>query len=142
MITNTENKKKWCTLEGVPKVLIDTLCLVRSIQNAQLYAFCILPTHMHIILCPGKKGLSSFMQSFKTNSSKNVKNILSASSLFSGWRDGFFDEHIQTGKQLGAAISYVQRNAAKHRIVTNMMEWPWTSINFPTLLDPIEMWLD
>jgi len=136
--------------EGVPQILIETLFLVRSLQQAKLNAFCILPTHVHLILSPGKNGLSSFMHSFKTNSSKNARNHLSSVqgkdpqkiSCFSGWQDGFHDERIQTGKQCGAAMAYVQGNAAKHRIVKEIAEWPWSSIHFEEFLDSMEMWTE
>lgn len=73
--TNTYNRRPWCANDGMPDILIETLFLVRSLQKAKLYAFCILLTHIHLILSPGEKGLSSFMHSFKTNSSKNAKGF-------------------------------------------------------------------
>jgi REP element-mobilizing transposase RayT len=183
--TNAHGKQPWCTMSGIPDILIETLFLVRSLQKAKLYAFCILPTHAHLILSPGEKGLSSFMHSFKTNSSKNVKSFVAnlqitatrcrscgsddnphsipsrsgnnddhhsirsrgivprnSQPIFTGWQKGYHDEVIRTSEQFGSTLAYVQYNAAKHKIVANFMDWPWSSFHFQKRLDLAEVWTD
>lgn len=169
--TNTFGKIPWCTTEGVPQVIIDNLVMTRNLHDAKLYAFCILPDHVHLILSPGKKGLSVFMHSFKRNISKDVTKVLnlkrSAGSLTRAscshrgagvdeprlreesnaqkrfrWQNGFFDERIQTSDQRATALAYVQGNAMKHGLVTDILDWPWTSLHFEHLLDAMEIWLD
>jgi REP element-mobilizing transposase RayT len=74
--TNTRGKVPWCTYEGIPQILIDNLVMTRNVLKAELYAFCILPDHMHILLNPGKKGLGRFMHSFKKNSSRDIQTVM------------------------------------------------------------------
>ena len=74
--TNTQNGVPWCTWKGIPEILIDNLVATRNLYNGKIYAFCILPSHMHILLNPGEKGVSTFMHSFKRNSSKDIRYIL------------------------------------------------------------------
>ena len=71
--TNAQEREPWCVNRGVPEIIISTLELVKRIQRAKVYAFCILPDHMHIILEPGERGLSAFMKSFKENSSREIR---------------------------------------------------------------------
>ncbi len=78
--TNAAKKNPWLTMDGVPNVIIDNLMMTRNVHRAQVHAFCILPDHMHIILTPGEKGLSSFIHSFKRNSSKDIRSILGVRS--------------------------------------------------------------
>ncbi|MBM3227272.1 hypothetical protein FJZ27_00185 [Candidatus Peribacteria bacterium] len=73
--TNAYGKIPWLTRPGIPEVVIDHLRMTRNVQQAKVYAFCILPDHMHIIVRPGVKGLSAFMQSFKRNSSWHIQML-------------------------------------------------------------------
>jgi len=66
----------WCTIEEVPKLLIRDLFIAKILFQTEIYAFCILPDHMHIILRPGEYGLSRFIKSFKENSSRNIRRSL------------------------------------------------------------------
>ncbi|MEK7137131.1 MAG: transposase [Patescibacteria group bacterium] len=69
----SQQRSAWCTLPGIPEILIDNLCMTRNLHKAELLSFCILPDHMHIIMQMGEKGLSAFVHSFKRNSSKDVR---------------------------------------------------------------------
>ncbi|MFA7682017.1 MAG: transposase [Candidatus Peribacteraceae bacterium] len=212
--TNTKNKLPWCTWPGVPEILIDNLVMTRNLQKAELFAFCILPDHMHLVLRPGPDGLSAFMHSFKRNSSKDIRCFLDRSDnssgkrtratvgdvgnrtratvgdmnnpqgnrtraaengmnclptcnrdsntidindsktrsrgsdtpaidhQFSGWHNGFHDELIRDGTQRANALSYVQYNAFKHNLTKDPDAWPWSSLQFISLLDEMEIWLD
>ena len=59
-----------------------------------------------------------------------------------GWQSGFYDERIRDGRQSSTAMEYVHANAYKHQLVTTPLDWPWTSIHFSLLIDPMELWLD
>lgn len=76
VITNTRGRMPWCTFPGIPEILIDNLNMTRNLHDACIYAFCILPDHIHIVMKPGMKGLSAFMHSFKRNSSWHVRQCM------------------------------------------------------------------
>jgi REP element-mobilizing transposase RayT len=65
---------EWCTLPNAPEIIIDNVCMTRNMHGARVHAFCFLPDHMHIVVVPGEKGLSRFLQSLKSNA---IKDILS-----------------------------------------------------------------
>lgn len=58
------------------------------------------------------------------------------------WQKSFHDERIRNAQQRSSALAYVQGNAMKHGLVTNITDWPWASLHFPELLDPMDVWLD
>lgn len=136
VVTKTKDRSTWCTRNGVPECLIGQLCKTRDVYKAELYAFCILPDHAHIILTPGPRGISKFMQAFKSNSVKYLRtqhaNI--------GWQENFYDERIRDEKQRSAAVAYVQGNGMKHHLVKEVLDWPWSSLHFPSSLDPMDLW--
>jgi len=128
----------WCTNKGVPRRLIDHLCKTRDVYGALLHAFCILPNHVHLVLCPGPKGLSKFMQSLKSNSAKNLRTVRGLENF--RWQTGFYDERIRDSNQRSSAMAYVQGNAMKHRLVSEIIDWPWTSLRHPEAVDLLEPW--
>jgi len=134
--TNAYQHSPWFTLDGIPKILIDNLCMTRNVHGGQLIDFNILPDHIHFILEAGQRGLSAFVQSFKRNASKDVKIFLGKSPnlAFTGWQEGFHDERIWDEDQLRAAQRYVQENAMRHHLVEEPEDWPWTSLHFEHLL--------
>jgi REP element-mobilizing transposase RayT len=155
--TNAKGKIPWCTAPGVPEILIDNLIMTRNMSGAKVYAFCILLNHVHIVVSPGEKGLSKFMQSFKCQSARDI-NLLHASKqsvIRSGdprvsapeneatiqWQKGFFDEIIQDSEQRSNALTYVQYNAWRHGLTDEPDGWPWSSLRFQQWIDPTEIWL-
>ena len=163
--TNAHGKIPWCTWPGVPEILIDNLVMTKNLHKAQVYAFCIMPDHVHFIVYPGEKGLSKFMHSFKRNSSKDVNLFLQdrsgnrtratiygdigiARSRGSAtpavkkvrWQNGYYDELIHDNRQRTAAMNYVMFNPLKHHLVDDIDHWPWTSYHFQERVDPLEIW--
>lgn len=135
-------------------MLIDDLFMTRNVYNAAVYAFCILPDHMHILVGAGEKGLSRFMHSFRRNASRDVGMLIPPSGgtpglrtpaagndmSFTGWQSGFHDRYVTTDRKRMNAFYYVAHNAVRHRLVTDIDDWPWSSIHFPHLIDPLPMW--
>ena len=164
--TNAKQKIPWLTWKNVPETLIDKLHMTRNMQKAAIYAFCILPNHMHIIVRPGEKGLSAFMHSFKRNAMKDIRSFRSGRSRSSAterrtdivqimhkpplrngespivleWQKGFHDERIESADQLENTLAYVRCNAWRHGLVEAPQDWPWSSIHFPFIVDPVEIW--
>lgn len=138
--SNTDNNVPWCTRGGIPNVIIRHLFETKTVYEAGVHAFCILPTHIHLITTTGPRGLSRFMQSFKSNSAKEIRAMnLPYASRFC-WQSGFYDEWIRDERQQTAAIAYVQGNGMKHGLVKEIMDWPWSSLHYPERMDPLELW--
>ena len=166
--TVAKGRHCWCTKKRVPELLIENLMMTRNLHGAEVFAFCVLPDHMHILMRPGEKGLSVFMHSFKRNSSKDVGFIFnrsgsrtratgggckhirntkyirsrgSATPAFQGWQNGFYDERIRDEKQWNQALQYVQYNPLHHHLVSDIQHWPWSSLHFQDLCDPAGLWI-
>lgn len=145
--TNTRRKIPWLTAEGIPRIVIDNLVMTRNIQRAEIFAFCILPDHMHILIRPGEQGLSKFMHSFKRNSAWHINQVIPVAEVHEPqlrnvnhfiWQKGFHDERIQSDKQRSHAWRYITENALHHGLTETIEDWPWTSLHWEHLLDPME----
>jgi putative transposase len=134
--TTTQCRTPWCTKNHIPQIIIDNLRMTRSIQNAKLYAFCILPDHVHILIYPGKKGMSKFMQSFKKNSSRDISSYFGHNEY--RWQKGYHDERIQDIKQRSETWRYIHTNPYKHNLVEDFNNWIWSSLHFRNIIDEWE----
>ncbi|MCF7844587.1 MAG: transposase [Kiritimatiellales bacterium] len=138
--TVTRNRDPWCIQDGIPQILIDNLAMTRNVHQAKLFAFCILPDHMHILMSSGEKGLSSFMHSFKKNSSRDLANVFGKDVC--RWQKGYHDEEIRDSEQRHNALMYIQNNPIRHEFAEGIDVWRWSSVYFPHLIDPMEIWFD
>ena len=164
--TNTKGRTPWCTLPRIPLMIVRDLMFAKTLSHSKLYAFCILPDHVHMILRPGPKGLSKFVESFKKNSARNIRIFLNdkiakenecvfgsgpyvrsatqgdsdttETADFSGWQKGFHDVRLTEIKQVRAAMLYVQKNAQGHELVAEAVNWPWSSLQFPKMIDALD----
>lgn len=132
--TATLNRSPSCIEKGVPERLIHYLCDTRNMQGAKLFAFSIMPDHVHLLMSPGEKGLSSFLHAFKKNSSRNIENLF--------WQKGYHDELIRSDEQRSSALGYIQGNAMKHKLVKEWIDWPWSSLHYEKILDPMGLWFE
>ncbi len=154
--TNAKGRMPWCTLPGVPEILIDNLCMTRSVHRAELFAFCVLPDHVHMVIRPGERGLSRFVQSFKSHAMVEIRSLFTNVNPVAAshgsllrlrvrdilWQKGYHDEHIQDDDQLHAALAYVRANACRHGLSETPEDWPWTSLHFGDRLDVWSPWFD
>lgn len=138
--TKTDNNVPWCTRNGIPDLLIRNLMTTKNNDKTGIHAFCILPNHIHLIISTGQKGLSRFMQSFKSNSAKEIRTTFPESAGSFRWQEGFYDELIRDERQQSAAIAYVHGNGAKHGLAKEIEDWPWSSLRFQKLMDPLDLW--
>ena len=149
VITNTKDGIPWCIYDGIPEILIDNLFMTRNIQEARVFSFCIMPDHMHILLCAGELGLSRFMQSFKCNSSRDVRRHLLTRSSDAGvaaatdkifWQKGYYDEHIKSSQQRSRVTRCIRNNPVNHKFDDDVTKWPWSSLHYQNLMDEMDIW--
>lgn len=139
--TNTRGGMPWLMEPGVREILINNLSMTRNLYHAQLYGFCILPDHMHIVLNPGERGISKFMHSFKCHSMVEIRKICFPSTSGTPWgsamwQKGFDARILKNAQYLESALHYVANNGAHHGFAEHAEDWPGSSLQYPDLLDP------
>lgn len=128
---STKGSSPWCTYPGVPEVLIESLRLVRDVCGGRLFAFCILPTRLSIVLEPGASGLAHVVESFRHAST----GLLLTPPLCSGWEEGCCDERLPDPSDRARAMYEVEQAAVRQGLVSDIAEWPWTSLRYQDVVD-------
>ena len=103
-------------------------CRDQEIYN--LYAFCIMPNHVHLVCQPieNKSGsfytLSEIMHSLKRYTARRANQILGREGQF--WQHESYDHVVRDEGELDRIINYVIENPVKAGLVKHWRDWEWT----------------
>jgi len=74
---NTENRIPYFNERIFCDIFIDNLILCKQLKRFELYAFCLLPDHVHILLKAGAVyNISNIIHFIKKNASYNINKIM------------------------------------------------------------------
>jgi putative transposase len=99
-------------------------------------SFCLMPNHFHLVVQPATAvALSAFMQWWMTSHVRRYHQHYRTSGHV--WQGRFKSFPIQKDAHLLTVIRYILRNPVRARLVEHAIDWPWSSLRFPELNDPI-----
>jgi putative transposase len=104
------------------KIMLITLADAKKKFRFRLANFCIMPTHIHLLLSPAKDNcLSVIMQWIKTNSAKRWNFI--HGSINHLWGDRFFARVIEDPLDYFSVMNYIDQNPVKSGLVSTPADW-------------------
>lgn len=93
--------------------------------NIAIWAYCLMPDHVHLIAVPDKKeSLSIWMRSAHTRYARYINRKTNQKGQF--WQ-GRYASHILDETYLIACTRYIEINPVKRAYVVTPEEWPWSS---------------
>jgi len=102
--------------------------MLLTLQNAKekfkfiLTNFCIMPTHIHLLIKPVKGTcLIKIMQWIKTNSAKRWNFI--HGSIDHMWGERYYSRVIKDYKEYNNVMNYIDKNPVKEGYVLNPADW-------------------
>ncbi|MEY3784367.1 MAG: hypothetical protein RLZZ230_689, partial [Candidatus Parcubacteria bacterium] len=97
--------------------------------NMRLLAYCVMPNHWHLVICPRNDGDMQLFMSWLSNTHTRrwhvSKNTVGQGHLYQGRYKSFLcqqDDHLLT------LLRYVERNAKTANLVKKAEEWKWSSV--------------
>jgi REP element-mobilizing transposase RayT len=92
----------------------------------KLYAWVIMPNHMHILLRPLESySLSEIVHSCKSYTSTQANKVLNRTGKF--WFPEGFDRFIRDYDHFEKAFNYIERNPVKAGLCDNQSDWRFSS---------------
>jgi len=127
--TATINRTKLFKDPQIAQLLVDSLQQGEEKWGYKLYAYVIMPDHIHVIIEPLKgKNLSRIMNQIKGASSRKINSILKQSGRL--WQKGFHDFTIYGEKKFREKFNYVHYNPVKWSIVEHAEDYPFSSAKY------------
>ena len=90
--------------------------------NFKLLNFCIMPTHIHLLIEPAKEAsLSKIMQWLKTNSAKSLNETFN--NIDHLWGHRYFARIVKDQNDFETVMHYIDENPVKEELVTSPEKW-------------------
>jgi len=108
------------------RAFVDLIAAANERLPMRVLAYCLMPTHFHMVLCPHKdRDLSLWMQWLMTSHVRRYhKNHETSGHV---WQGRFKAFPIQEDAHLLTVLRYVERNPLRAALTERADEWPWSS---------------
>lgn len=130
----TNDRIRYFSIPMFAQLAHERLIGLAKTHGIYLYAFAVIPDHIHIIVRKAHgKTISDFMHSFKRYISRQVGKWHDEihgqkMSRESFWQTSFHQKLIYSQGSFAERIFYVANNAVKHGIVKSRKEYPWAYV--------------
>lgn len=95
--------------------------------DIDIYAYCLMDNHIHLLLYSSSEALSSFFQSLGTRFVRWYNSKYSRSGHL--FQERFYSDPIETSSHYLATLVYIHNNPVKAKIVRFPSEYRWSSYN-------------
>ena len=85
--------------------------------------YCLMPTHLHMLIKPGLRSLVDFIGEFKKKTVDLARETRGISKL---WQRSFFDHRLRSNERAAEQHDYIRANPVRAGLVANPNDWPWT----------------
>jgi putative transposase len=126
-VTSVTNEREPIFIsEKMCEILLVTIEYFKLLLDYKIYAYCIMPDHLHLIIQPvGKYNLSYIMQMIKGSFSRKINKIGDKNGKI--WQKRFYDEGIRNESMLMQKIEYVHNNPLRKNLVNSPEEYSYSS---------------
>ena len=111
--------------DGDQDIYRDLLSEQMRKAEVEVWAYCLMPNHVHLILCPSTAdGMARALGA----AHRRWANFVNARGRWRGHLfDGRFASVVMDEAHLHAAIRYVALNPVRARLAARAQDWPWSS---------------
>ena len=126
-----KNSPFWLKNKNIAKIVMDSLFWGND-RRYELFAFCIMPNHVHLMIRPLIKNkkpfpLQQIMYDHKHFTAIEANKLLKRKGNF--WQDEHYDHYIRNENEFFNILNYIYLNPVKANLVENPDEWEFTYIN-------------
>lgn len=160
-------RKRWPLLskDRSRQWVIDALSRLRDKRNVAIWAYVIMPEHVHLLLLPRDRvyEMRPILAGLKAPVSRAAKAFLQQTSddvwlrrltvrhgdreTFRFWQPGGgYDENIWKEKTVEQVIAYIHANPVRRGLVERPTDWRWSSAqahvgfeDVPLRIDPVDL---
>lgn len=124
---SSHNRRAILSRDEVAAAIVDNLIQLATNLSYEIFAFCILPDHLHILCQPRAEApsLETFVGKVKGRISrelgkKGVKRPI--------WQRGFYDHILRKEEDVLTVAKYIAENPVRQGIVGDYEEYPYSYI--------------
>jgi REP element-mobilizing transposase RayT len=102
--------------------IVAQLRLLAEEKRCPVKVYCLMPTHLHLLISPGLLSVVEWVKLFK----QFTQFLASQQGMAKLWQRSFFDHRIRSTESLAEIIEYIRANPVRAGLVEHPDQWPWT----------------
>ena len=107
----------------------DSLLFYRAQGKLLIYAYCLMPAHLHLLGSPqAGENLSVVLGSYESYVTRLAWSYGVVGKL---WQRSFYDHILRQSNDAQAVIAYILNNPVKAGLVADWHDWPWCGMPDP-----------
>ncbi len=106
-------------------LLLESLATEKRRRSLYLYAYVVMPSHVHLLLDPGEQALSDLLRNYKSKAALALVNLGTRRGPF--WQPRYYDSICRHARNFGDKLEYIHDNPVKAKLVSRPEDWPWSS---------------
>jgi putative transposase len=131
----TAQRRRVFQVEAHAQMMLQLLQEHRAKGRFALYAFVVMPDHLHVLLTPAPEvSLEKAVQYIKGGFSFQLKSRMEV------WERGYHAAQVKTAAQFEAFQVYIEHNPVRKRMVARTEEFMYSSAGKAELVDPRPAW--
>jgi REP element-mobilizing transposase RayT len=120
-----------CTWERLPlfansiyaDAVTDTLKAGLLAKKTKLYAYCLMPDHLHLLVSPKDVNLIDLINRWKSYSANLLRKIGLSSKC---WQRSFYDHALRKEEEIETTAGYIVNNPVRAGIVNRWQEYGYS----------------
>jgi putative transposase len=126
----SENRAPAFIDERLNAVVVQTLNWLRTNRGVQIYSFCLMPDHLHLLLGLGPDGhsLGDIIRSMKRFTTKESWQLGYRGTL---WQERFYDHILRASEDAWAIAEYIRQNPVRKGMVADPDQYRWSGMPDP-----------
>jgi len=109
--------------------------------DIELFAYCLMPNHWHLLLSPRADGaLSRFMHWLTTTHARRWQTVRGLDGQGAVYQGRFRSIAVSTDRHFLWVGRYIERNPLRASLVERAEDWPWSSLG-RRRIEPAPAWL-
>jgi REP element-mobilizing transposase RayT len=109
-------------------VLVEKAILYDNERKFRLFAWVVMPNHVHVLVEVGETPLTKLVQNWKSLVAVEANRLLGRTGRF--WQPDYWDRFIRDTEQILKAIRYIENNPVKAKLCRSAEAWSFSSARF------------
>ncbi len=119
-----QHRRRIFDTPSVASAAVDVLVRHANTTGVPIYAFCIMPDHVHLVLAPSdNRDITAFVGQFKSLVQREVWR-LGISGTF--WQRSYWDHFLRAEEDLNTVVAYVLGNPVRAGMVDDWRDYPYS----------------
>ncbi len=120
------NKNNYFVKKNLNTKIVDCLVYEKNRRNFIIFAYCLMPNHLHLLVSPGnsKISVSKFIGGFKSKTTR----IAWDNGIKKLWQDRFYDHILRKNEDLREIAYYILNNPVRKRLVKSFEEYEFCGV--------------